>query len=95
MTRNFNPNCRKGKEIVLLSGSCDGFIRLWKCGSNFRKLEPLQTIPVVGFVNALAFTGDGRTLVAAVGQEHRLGRWTRIKEAKNGVAVIPLEIRQE
>jgi hypothetical protein len=29
-------------------------------------------------------------MVAAVGQEHRLGRWTRIKEAKNGVCVARL-----
>jgi len=29
-------------------------------------------------------------LVAAIGQEHRLGRWQRIKEARNVAVVIPL-----
>lgn len=29
-------------------------------------------------------------LIAAVGQEHRLGRWQRIKEARNLVMVVPL-----
>ena len=30
-----------------------------------------------------------------MGQEHRLGRWQRIKEAKNCVLVIPLETTEE
>ena len=79
--------------MVFYSGSSDGYIRLWKCGSNFRKLEQLQEMPVAGFVNDLAFSADGRALVAAVGQEHRLGRWTRLKEAKNCVVVVPLETK--
>lgn len=47
-------------------------------------------MPVVGFVNGLAFTGDARRLIVAVGQEHRLGRWWRIKEAVNSILVVPL-----
>jgi len=41
-------------------------------------------------VNSLRFSSSGKFLVAGIGQEHRLGRWTRIKEAKNGFVVIPL-----
>lgn len=44
----------------------------------------------VGFVNALAFSNDGNVLIAGIGQEHRLGRWWRLKNAKNSVCVIPL-----
>ena len=33
---------------------------------------------------------DGDHIIAAVGQEHRLGRWWRIKEARNSIVVIPL-----
>lgn len=44
-----------------------------------------------GFVNSLAFSSDGSTLYAGVGQEHRLGRWWRLKNAKNAVYVIPLQ----
>lgn len=72
------------------AGSCDGMIRVWKLGDNYRALILLFEVPVRGFVNSLAFTNDGTKLIAAVGQEHRLGRWWRIKEAKNSVVVIPL-----
>ena len=77
----------------IASGSSDGLIRFWKCGNNFRSLEamPNLNIRVNGFVNGLAFSKDGRTLAAAIGQEHRTGRWWRIKEAKNSVVVINLE----
>lgn len=71
-------------------GSCDGMIRVWKLGDNYRNLVLLFEVPVRGFVNSLSFTNDGTKLIAAVGQEHRLGRWWRIKEAKNSIVVIPL-----
>ncbi|KAN0059633.1 pre-rRNA processing protein [Thecaphora frezii] len=32
-------------------------------------------------------------LVAAVGQEHKFGRWFKIKEAKNGAVVVPLSFK--
>lgn len=75
---------------LVASGSCDGFVRIWKSSDNYRELSLLFEVPVTGFVNSLAFTNDGGQLIAAVGQEHRLGRWWRIKEAKNHVLVIPL-----
>ncbi|XP_020709446.2 U3 small nucleolar RNA-interacting protein 2 isoform X2 [Athalia rosae] len=75
---------------LVASGSRDGLIRLWKCGEAFRSLTQLMEIKVCGFVNALAFTPDGSSLVAGIGQEHRLGRWWRIPEAKNCIVVIPL-----
>jgi len=37
---------------------------------------------------------DGDHIVAAVGQEHRLGRWWRIKEARNSIVIIPLNPRK-
>ena len=43
-----------------------------------------------GFVNSLQFSPQGDFLLAGVGQEHRLGRWWTIKQAKNAVYVIPL-----
>ncbi|KAL6112017.1 rrp9 [Pungitius sinensis] len=66
-------------------------VQVWKCGQNYRGLEPLFSIPVSGFVNSLKFSSSGQFLVAGVGQEHRLGRWWRLKEAKNGVYIIPLK----
>lgn len=75
---------------LVASGSRDGAIRLWQCADSFRSLNPLFEINLGGFINALFFTPDGSQLIAAVGQEHRLGRWWRISEAKNSIVVIPL-----
>ncbi|KAJ9601402.1 hypothetical protein L9F63_000426 [Diploptera punctata] len=75
---------------LVASGSQDGQIRLWKCENNFRALIPVLTVPAVGFINAMIFTSDGNFLIVGTGQEHRLGRWWKIKEAKNGMLIIPL-----
>lgn len=75
---------------LLASGSCDGYIRLWQSLDNSRKLKEILKIPMPGFINALAFNSNGTKLFAAVGQEHRLGRWWRIKEAKNKIVIIDL-----
>lgn len=90
----------------LLAGSKDGLIRLWCCSNDYRSMEQTASVPMVtnwrviyqtndvvvqlGFVNALKFSSDGSFLAAGVGQEHRLGRWWRLKEAKNTVCIIPL-----
>lgn len=73
------------------SGSSDGFIRLWKLGDNYRTISQILQIPVPGFINSLMFTSDGSKLIAGVGQEHRLGRWWKHKNAKNCVMIIPLK----
>uniref|UniRef100_A0A663F3N0 U3 small nucleolar RNA-interacting protein 2 n=1 Tax=Aquila chrysaetos chrysaetos TaxID=223781 RepID=A0A663F3N0_AQUCH len=78
---------------LLATGSHSASVKLWKCGEGFRKLEPLWDIPLVGFVNSLKFSAAGDFLVAGLGQEHRLGRWWRVKEAKNGICIIPLKRR--
>ncbi|KAK7865297.1 hypothetical protein R5R35_012590 [Gryllus longicercus] len=75
---------------LVASGSCNGVVKLWKCRDDFKKLELLFDIPIKGFVNGLQFTHDGKYLVAAVGSEHKLGRWQVMKDVKNSVLVIPL-----
>jgi len=75
---------------ISASGSMNGKIRLYRCSRDFKTLELLFDIPdVPGFVNSLQFSGDGQFVSAGVGQEHRLGRWWRIKEAKNCLLIIP------
>jgi WD40 repeat protein len=88
---------------VLATGSGDGFVRLWRIvpqgkggegggrsGGQWalRGLEHVGGVPLRGIVTGLAWAPDGRTLVASVGQEHRLGRWWRYKNARNGIAVL-------
>jgi ribosomal RNA-processing protein 9 len=69
-------------------GSCDGSVRIWRSG---KKILQVFSIPVQGFVNCLEFSQDGDYLVVAIGQEHRLGRWWKLKEVKNQVIIIPLQ----
>ncbi|XP_021264892.1 U3 small nucleolar RNA-interacting protein 2 [Numida meleagris] len=78
---------------LVATGSHSGCVKLWKCGEGFQKLEPLCDIPLIGFVNSLKFSSAGDFLVAGIGQEHRLGRWWRVKEAKNCICIIPLKRR--
>ena len=74
---------------LVASGSSDGHIRFWKCGDGFKHLTRLKfTVQVPGFVNSLQFSEDGSMLVAGVGQEHRLGRWWTITEAKNTIWIV-------
>ncbi|KAB1264433.1 U3 small nucleolar RNA-interacting protein 2 [Camelus dromedarius] len=75
---------------LVATGSHNNSVRLWRCGEGFRQLDLLCNIPLVGFINSLKFSSAGDFLVAGVGQEHRLGRWWRIKEARNSVCIIPL-----
>ncbi|KAJ8409348.1 hypothetical protein AAFF_G00235460 [Aldrovandia affinis] len=78
---------------TVASGSHNSKVQLWRCGEGYRGLHPLFSVPVAGFVNSLKFSSTGDFLVAGVGQEHRLGRWWRNKEAKNGLYIIPLKKR--
>uniref|UniRef100_A0A1Q3EWR6 Putative u3 snornp-associated protein n=1 Tax=Culex tarsalis TaxID=7177 RepID=A0A1Q3EWR6_CULTA len=80
---------------VIASGSCDGFVRLWRLVGSGKSIKPLMEIPVEGFVNGLAFSSDGKRLFVCVGQEHRLGRWWTLKQAKNRTIVVPLEVVEE
>jgi ribosomal RNA-processing protein 9 len=58
----------------------------------FRSLRHVAALPLRGIVNGLAFTHDGTSLVAAVGQEHRLGRWWRYADAQNGIALARMPV---
>ncbi|XP_050273527.1 U3 snoRNP-associated protein-like EMB2271 isoform X2 [Quercus robur] len=74
------------------SGAGNGSVRLWDIESETKDIRPLFDLPLVGFVNSLAFAKSGQFLVAGVGQEPRLGRWGRIKSAQNGIAVHSLKL---
>lgn len=55
----------------------------------------MASVPLEGFVNGLAVSSTGKFFVAAVGQEHRLGRWEHQKKARNEVCVVPLPSSDE
>ena len=53
-------------------------------------LREVAEIALPGFVNGLAIARTGRFLLCATGQEHRLGRWERVRGARNAVFVVPV-----
>ena len=70
---------------LIASGSCDSQLLIWKLTKDKGKVElkEHQTIDCPGFINDLRFTSDGQKIIAACGQEHRLGRWWKLKGTKN------------
>uniref|UniRef100_A0A8C1W3X0 U3 small nucleolar RNA-interacting protein 2 n=1 Tax=Cyprinus carpio TaxID=7962 RepID=A0A8C1W3X0_CYPCA len=68
---------------IVASGSHNSAVQLWKCGQGFRGLEPLFSVPMVSSTHPYSSI---RLVIA-----HLLGRWWRIKEARNGIYVIPLK----
>lgn len=73
---------------VFASGSYDFNIRLWRVCDQYRKIIPIFSVEVSGCVNSMQFTSDGSQLYAAVGQEHKTGRWFKFGSAKNGLLVV-------
>lgn len=81
---------------ICASGSCDGYVRLWKLENECSKIMPLMAIPSIqGFVNHLRFLSNGTKIIASVGQEHRLGRWWTDKSARNCLKIISLIVKPE
>lgn len=81
---------------LFASGSYDGHIRIWRLDQGLRFFNLLFAIPAVGFVNSLQLLqpkeGEEVYIVAALGQEHRLGRWQKVKEAKNTAFVAQMSL---
>ena len=82
---------------LVASGSGDGQINLYRASPEAQeaaeRFKPIGNIGnVEGYVNALCFNEDATILVAGVGQEPRLGRWDRNKEARNALFVQRLQI---
>ena len=82
---------------LVLSGSWDGCVRVWRVSEDRRKLEAVGVLgregEVRGVVNDLAVFErgqkgkDGLGVVVATGKEHRLGRWVK-QEGRNGAMVF-------
>lgn len=77
---------------LAVSGGGDGKLRFWKCESKpIPKISTCGEIDIGGgFVNGISVCARSSILVAAVGTEHRLGRWSKIRKAKNGIRIVKL-----
>lgn len=70
---------------VAVSGGGDGYLRFFKC-EHVPKLRDIGSLNLgPGFVNGIAVDHHHGVIAAAVGSEHRLGRWSRIRGAKNTI----------
>ncbi|KAI3731436.1 hypothetical protein L1987_62624 [Smallanthus sonchifolius] len=74
------------------SGAGNGVVRLWEIENDAKGVQPLFELPLVGYVNSLAFAKSGKFLVAGVGKEPRFGRWGSLPAARHGVAVHSLQL---
>ncbi|KAI3914517.1 hypothetical protein MKW92_009278 [Papaver armeniacum] len=84
--------CRSSDLVA--SGAGNGSVNLWGIDGEAKTIRPLHDLPLVGFVNSLAFANSGRFLLAGVGQEPRLGTWGRNSAARNGVLIHPLKLSE-
>jgi ribosomal RNA-processing protein 9 len=88
----------RGSDLAI-TGSYDGYLRLWKVmmGKTLkdRSIEPLDEIPLTGYVNDIAIGPEARFCVVAVGQEPKLGRWNRISGAKNRFGIVRLRSEED
>jgi len=70
----------------VVSASWDGVLRIWRVAADRRRIDAVGTLgPVRGVVNDLAVyeREGGLAVAAAVGKEHRLGRWTSVPNGRN------------
>jgi ribosomal RNA-processing protein 9 len=73
---------------TVISGSYDGFVKIWQGNTATQSLQPTSQIAVEGFVNSLAVSS--KLLVVGTGSEHRLGRWWKLKGNHNVVQLFKL-----
>ena len=79
---------------LVASGAGNGVIKLWgvRDAGKRQELSLHSELAVAGYVNGLAFSKNASYLVAAVGQEPRLGRWGREKGSKNSLFIQRLKL---
>jgi len=89
---NCLSNQGNGTVALIASGSCDSKLRLWDLRKTEGKYEltEMETFDCPGYINEIRFTSDGTRIVAACGQEHRLGRWWKLDGTKNCLKIFEI-----
>merc|ERR1712146_146069 len=78
-------------EYIVATGSWDGFLKIWSISmSDSTHVTLIKEIPVIGIINGIKISSAGDFVLVAVGEEHRCGKWVRIKDAKNSAQLMPL-----
>jgi ribosomal RNA-processing protein 9 len=74
---------------LLTSGSCDGYVRLWKCNASLKCFIMTNQIPVEGFVVSIHLSSS--LMAIGTSKEHRMGRWCSVKGNRNKVVILKFE----
>ena len=82
------------RSDLIASGAGSGIVKLWRHDAASGQLAQCGAFVAparAGFVNALAFAPNStRLLAAALGTEHKLGRWETARSALNQIHLIQL-----
>jgi ribosomal RNA-processing protein 9 len=70
------------------SGSHTGQIKLWQCKTS--TLRNVYNIDAPGVINGLAIAKRARFIAAAIGREHRLGRWFNVRGVRDHLVFYTL-----
>lgn len=75
---------------LAISGGGDGILRFWKC-EDVPRMHAAGSLNLgPGFVNGIAVGSRHGIIATAVGNEHRLGRWSRVRGVRNTIQFISL-----
>ena len=85
--------CFVGTDLFA-SGSCDGQLRFWHCSADgsLGGVHSAGTVELRGWINAIRFGQKHPFLVAALGKEHRMGRWFPNVGGTNGLAICRFDV---
>lgn len=93
----------RGTDLAL-SGSSDGRIKFWRVGrpvlvTNKKAKMVIDELPDIsvsmkGVVNDIVTSCRGRLAVAAIGRDHKHGRWITAPSAHNGLLFIAINSQQ-
>lgn len=73
---------------LVVSGASSGAIKLWSVNRDITHAGELEA---AGFVNELRVSNSGSLIVAALGKEHKLGRWNVHHSARNCLKVYRIK----
>ena len=73
---------------LLFSGSHNDKLNLYQCDGS--SIKSVNSVKIRGFINSIAIAPHSKYVVAAVGCEHKFGRWFFDKDVQNRIDIIKL-----
>ncbi|KAI3647432.1 hypothetical protein MP228_007653 [Amoeboaphelidium protococcarum] len=86
--------CARYSDLII-SGSCDGHLRLFQVDREAKRLTQIKTIPIAGWINSIKINKNATHAVVGVSKEQKFGRWDPVKGSKNKVIIVDLRVNNE